>query len=128
MVNYVNWPKGRHSKTRFFQNWILRNTRNCRISDLRKTLVGESRKTWVLQKRNRAILREMTFANDCTNCCFFAQNWCAKKEKNCVSFRKNCGKVLRMEILDKIYLCFFVKVGWIKLSVQSANIFLNFSF
>ena len=23
--------------------------------------------------RNRAILREMTFANDCANCCFFAQ-------------------------------------------------------
>ena len=51
------------------------------------------------KKRNRAILREMTFANDCANCCFFVQNWCAKKEKFCVSFRKNCAKVLRMETL-----------------------------
>ena len=67
---------------------------------MRKTLVAELRKTWVLQKRNRAILREMTFANDCANYCFFfAQNWCAKKEKFCVSFRKNCAKVLRMETL-----------------------------
>ena len=57
------------------------------------------RKTWVSQKRKRAILRKMTFANDCTNCCFFAQNWCAKKEKFCVSFRKNCANVLRMETL-----------------------------
>ena len=61
----------------------------------------ELRKTWVSQKRNRAILREMTFANDCANCCFFAQNWCAKKEKFCVSFRKNCAKVLRMETLGQ---------------------------
>ena len=30
---------------------------------------------------------------------FFAQNWCAKKEKFCVSFGKNCAKVLRMETL-----------------------------
>ena len=39
------------------------------------------------------------FSNDCANCSFFAQNWCAKKEKFCVSFRKNCAKVLRMETL-----------------------------
>ena len=61
--------------------------------------IAELRKTWVSEKRNRAILREMTFANDCANCCFFAQNWCSKKEKFCVSFRKNCAKVLRMETL-----------------------------
>ena len=67
---------------------------------LRKTLVAELRKTWVSQKRNRAIFREMTFANDCANCCFFAQNWCANKGKFCVSFRKNCAKVLRMETLN----------------------------
>ena len=30
---------------------------------------------------------------------FFAQNWCSKKEKFCVLFRKNCAKVLRMETL-----------------------------
>ena len=69
------------------------------IAELRKTIVAELRKTWVSQKRNREILREMTFANDCANCCFFAQNWCAKKEKFFVSFRKNCAKVLRMETL-----------------------------
>jgi len=69
----------------------------------RKTLVAELRKTWVSQKRNRAILREMTFANDCGNCCCFAQNWCAKKEKFCVSFRKNCAKVLRMETSPLIF-------------------------
>ena len=57
------------------------------------------RKTYVSQKRNKAILHEMTFANDCANCCFFAQNWRAKKEKYCVSFRKNCAKVLRMGTL-----------------------------
>ena len=73
---------------------------NCFIfTKLRKTLVAELRKTWVSQKRLRAILREMTFANDCANCCFFAQNWCLKKEKFCVSFRKNCATVLRMETL-----------------------------
>ena len=32
---------------------------------------------------------------------FFAQNWCAKKEKFCVSFRKNCATVLRMETLGR---------------------------
>ena len=83
---------GRHSKTRFFPNWILRNTHRHQpfdfyeIAELRKTIVAEMRKTWVSQ-------------NDCANCCFFAQNWCAKKEKFCVSFRKNCAKVLRMETL-----------------------------
>ena len=100
------WPIiGKHSKTRFFQNWILRNThrhtfdfyeiaelRKTLVAELRKTLVAELRKTRVAQKRNRAILREMTFANDCANCCFFAQNWCAKKEKFCVSFCKIAQK------------------------------------
>ena len=46
----------------------------------------------------------MTFANDCANCCFFAQNWCSKKEKFCVSFRK---KVLRMETLLGRFSCKF---------------------
>ena len=59
--------------------------------------IAELRKTRVAKKRNRAILREMTFANDCANCCFFAT-----KEKFCVSFRKNCAIVLRMETLDRI--------------------------
>jgi len=57
----------------------------------------------IAQKRNRAIWREMTFANDCANCCVFAQNWCAKKEKFCVSFRKNFAKVLLMETLQILY-------------------------
>ena len=34
---------------------------------------------------------------------FFAQNWCAKKEKFCVSFRKNCVTVLRMETLYLLF-------------------------
>ena len=33
--------------------------------------IAELRKTRVAKKRNRAILREMTFANYCANCCFF---------------------------------------------------------
>ena len=41
----------------------------------------------------------MTFVNDCANCCFFAKNWYPKKEKICVLFCKNCGKVLRMVTL-----------------------------
>ena len=93
----LKWPIGRHSKTRFFQNWILRKTHRHQPFDFYE--IAELRKTWVSQKRNRAILREMTIANDCANCWFFAQNWCAKKEKFCVSFRKNCAKVLRMETL-----------------------------
>ena len=105
MVNYV---KVTNRKT--FQNKIfpeLNSKKHHRpqpfdfyeIAELRKTLVAELRKTWVSQKQNRAILREMTFANDCANCCFFAQNWCAKKENFCVSFRKNCAKVFWMETL-----------------------------
>ena len=57
-----------------------------------KTLVAELRKTWVSQKRNRAILREMTFANDCANCCFFTENCPAKEEKFCVLFCKKLRK------------------------------------
>ena len=103
------WPIGRHSKTRFFQNWILRNTLHHQpldiyeVVELCKTLIAELRKTWVAQKRNRVILRKMTFANDCANCCFFAQNWCTKKEKFCISFRKNCAIVLRMVTLCMWY-------------------------
>ena len=33
--------------------------------------IAELRKTRVAKKRNRAVLREMTFANDCANCFFF---------------------------------------------------------
>ena len=92
----VKWPIS-YSKTRFFPNWILRNTHRHQPFEFYE--IAELRKTWVSQKRKRAILRKMTFANDCANCCFFVQNWCAKKEKFCVSFRKNCAKVLRMETL-----------------------------
>ena len=49
-----------------------------------------------LDTPNSAILREMTFANDCANWCFFAQKWCATKE------------VLRMETLNY----FFVLLYW----------------
>ena len=61
--------------------------------------IAELPKTWVLQKRNRAILREMSFANDCANCCFFRAKLMRKERKFYVSFRKNCAKVLRMETL-----------------------------
>ena len=46
----------------FFANFsdFGTNLRNCAKLEFRK-------------KRNGAILREMTFANDCANCCFFAQ-------------------------------------------------------
>ena len=82
------------------------------IAELRKTQVAELRKTWVSQKRNRAMLRERTFENYCANCCFFAQNWCAKKEKFCDSLRKNCAKALRMEIL-KLALLFLILIGYL---------------
>ena len=36
--------------------------------------IAELRKTRVAKKRNRTILREITFVNDCANCGFFAQN------------------------------------------------------
>ena len=113
MVNYVKVTNRKTFQNKIFPElnskkhtlsptvWFLRN---CGIADLSETLVAELHKTWVLQKRKRAILREMTFANDCTNCCFFAQNWCAKKEKYCVLFRKNCAEVLRMETIAwKLY-------------------------
>ena len=91
MVNYV---KVTNRKT--FQNKIspeLNSTkhtpsltvwflRNCGIADLRKALVAELRKIWVSQKRNRAILLEMTFANDCANCCFFSRKTDAQIKKN----------------------------------------------
>ena len=94
------WPIGRHSKTRFFQNWILRNTYRHQpfdfyeIAEMRKTLVAELRKTWVSQKQNRAILWMIAQI-----VVFFVQNWCSKKEKFCFPFCKNCAKVLRMETL-----------------------------
>ena len=91
------------TKRKTFQNKIFPELnskkhilRNCGIAQNSSCGIC---KTWVSQKRNRAILREMTFANDCANCCFFTQNWYAKKEKFCVAFRKNCAKVLRMKTL-----------------------------
>ena len=100
------WSIGRHSKTRFFQNWIIRNTHCHQTFDFYE--IAELRKTWVSQFEAilRMIAQIVVFfrANCCffrANCCFFfAQNWCARKEKFCVSFRKNCAKVLRMETLD----------------------------
>ena len=94
------------TKTRFFQNWILRNTHRhqpfdfYKIAELRKTLVAELRKTYVLQKRNRAILREITFPNDCTNCCFFSRKTDAQRKILRFVQQKLC-KVLRMETLAR---------------------------
>ena len=105
MVNYVKVTNRKTFQNKIFPElnskkhtpsptvWFLRN---CGIAQNSSCGIC---KTWVSQKRNSAILREMTFANYCANCCFFAQNWCAKKEKFCISFRKNCAKVLRMETL-----------------------------
>ena len=101
---YVKWPIGRHSKTRFFQNWILRNThtvtnrliftklRNCAKLEFRKSGTGQFCAKWLLRMIAQIVV-------------FFAQNWCAKKEKFCVSFHKNCAKVLQMEnpIWKKIF-------------------------
>ena len=96
LVNYVKVTK----RKTFHSNWILRNTHRHQPFDFYE--IAELRKTWVSQKRNREILREMTFVNDCANFCFFfAQKWCAKKEKIFVSLHKNCAKVLRIETLLK---------------------------
>ena len=101
LVKYVVQVKVTHSKT--FQNQIFQNSDTSKKPFNSKKcihiIITKLRKTRVAKKRNRAILREMTFANNCANCCFFAQNWCATKEKFCVPFRKNCAKVLRMETL-----------------------------
>ena len=94
----VNYVKVTYRKT--FQNKIFPELNSKKHTPTNRLIFTKLRNCAKLsQTRNWAILREMTFANYCANCCFFAQNWCAKKEKNCVSFRKNCAKVLRMEPL-----------------------------
>ena len=97
------------TKSKTFQNQIFPEFRYRRktfqfqeIHTYDYNEIAELRKTRVAKKRKRTILREMTFANGSANCCFFAQNRCATKEKFCVSFRKNCAKVLRMETLVQI--------------------------
>ena len=76
-----------HKTFQHWKNWILRNTHHhqpfdfYKIWELPKTLVAELRKTWVSQKQNRAILRKMTFANDCANCCFFRAKLMRNKRK-----------------------------------------------
>ena len=60
---------------------------NCAKLEFCKSGIGQFCAKWLL----RMIAQIIVF--------FFAQNWCAKKEKFCVSFRKNCAKVLRMETL-----------------------------
>ena len=64
----------RHSKTGFFQNSDTGEKQFQEIHTYDYNEIAELRKIRVAKKRNRAILREMTFANDCANCCFFAQN------------------------------------------------------
>ena len=61
---------------------------NCAKLEFRKSGIGQFCAKWLLRMIG-------------ANCCFFAQNWCAKKEKFCVSFRKNCAKVLQMETLGE---------------------------
>ena len=60
--------------------------RNCAKLEFRKSGIGQFCAKWLLRMISQIVV-------------FFAQNWCAKKEKICVSFRKNCAKVLRMETL-----------------------------
>ena len=74
--------------------WFLRNcgiaqNSSCRIAQNLSFAKAE----WGKFARNDFCewLRKLLF--------FFAQNWCTKKEKFCVSFRKNCAKVLQMESL-----------------------------
>ena len=58
------------------------------------------------KKRNREILRELTFANICAISFFSAQRCYTAKDIFCVSFRKNCAKVLWMETISlKSYSC-----------------------
>ena len=68
--------------------------RNRRIVELRnyaklelgKSGIGQFCAKWLLQMIAQIAV-------------FIAQNWCATKDKFCVSFHKNCAKVLRMETL-----------------------------
>ena len=60
--------------------------RNCAKLEFRKSGIGQFCAKWLLRMIAQIVV-------------FFAQNWCAKKEKFCVSFRKNCAKVVRMVTL-----------------------------
>ena len=104
MVNYVKVTKYRKTfQNKIFQNWILRNTHchqpfdfygiaqnsSCGIAQnlsFAKCRIGQFCEKWLL----RMIMQIVVF---CT------KNRWAKEEKICVSFRKNCAKVLRMETL-----------------------------
>ena len=69
------------------------------------------------KKRNREILRELTFANICAISFFSAQRCYTAKDIFCVSFRKNCAKVLWMKTISlKSYSC---PIFYIELSSRS---------
>ena len=94
--------------------WFLRNCaklklRNCAKLKFRKSGIGQ-------------FLREMTLRMIAQIVVFFAQNWCAKKEKFCVSFRKNCAKVLRMETLISLSwkICLFRYILMTSLAIEYA--------
>ena len=109
----VNYVKVTYRKT--FQNKIFPELNSKKHTPTNRLIFTKLRNCAKLsQTRNRAILREMTFANYCANCCFFAQNWCAKKEKFCVSFRKNYAKVLRMETLIRVQTPDFITILCLK--------------
>ena len=86
MLNYVKVTNRKPFQNKIFPE--LNSKKHTPSFDFYE--IAELRKTWISQKRNRAILREMTFANEMN-----AQ----RKKKISVSFRKNCAKVLRMETL-----------------------------
>ena len=104
MVNYVKVTKYRKTfhETRFLQNWILRNTPSPTVWFLRNCGIAQNLS---FAKAEKGIFARNDFCEWlCKLLFFFAQNWCAKKEKFCVSFRKNCAKVSLMETLFAAYI------------------------
>ena len=64
------------------------------------TVIGQSCKSdQSLSFAKAAILREMTFANDCANCCFFRVKLMRKERKILCFVPQKFAKVLRMETL-----------------------------
>ena len=100
MVNYVKGTNRKTFQTRLNSKkhtpsptvWFLRNCGIAQNFSFAKAELGNFARNDFCEW-----LRKLLF--------FFAQNWCAKKEKFCVSFHKNCAKVLQMEnpIWKKIF-------------------------
>ena len=111
LVNYVKvtnrktfqnkiLPEFNSKKQKPFDFYKIAELRKTLVAELCKTLVAELRKTWVSQKQNRAILHEMTFANDCANCCFFRAKLMRKERKILRFVPQKLRKSLRMKTLS----------------------------